>query len=80
MFPTYSCSPEFVAQYKTVMNGGIVKGYAVKLSYEQVAGTSSHIWYLPHHEVINLKAQGSRLKAQVRVVYDAAARYEGTIR
>ena len=46
------------------MNGGIVKGYAVKLSYEQVAGTSSHIWYLPHHEVINLKAQGSRLKAQ----------------
>ena len=62
------------------MNGGIVKGYAVKLSYEQVAGTSSHIWYLPQHEVINLKAQGSRLKAQVRVMYDAAAQFEGTIR
>jgi len=41
------------------MNDGIDKGYAVKLSDEQVAHTNSHTWYLPHHGVINLKAQGS---------------------
>ena len=65
-------SPEFAAQYKTVMNDYIDKGYAVKLSEEEAARTSSHTWYLPHHGVINPN------KSKVRVVYDAAARFEGT--
>ena len=39
---------------------------------EEAARTSSHTWYLPHHGVINPK------KSKVRVVYDAAARFEVT--
>ena len=35
-------SPEFAAQYKTVMDDYIDKGYAVKLSEEEAARTSSH--------------------------------------
>ena len=54
VFPTYSCSPEFAAQYKTVMYDYIDKGYTVKLSDKQLAHTSSHTWYLPHHGMINL--------------------------
>ena len=60
-------SPEFSAQYKTVMNYYTDKGYAVNLSEEEAARISSHTWYLPHHEVINPK------KSKVGVVYDAAA-------
>ena len=54
------------------MNDYTDKGYAVKLS-EEAARTSSHTWYLPHHGVINPK------KSKVRVVYDAAARFEVTV-
>ena len=70
----FQLSPEFAAQYKTViMNDYIEKGfYAKKLSEEEAARTSSHTWYLPHHGVINPN------KSKVRVVYDAAARFEGT--
>ena len=53
------------------MNDYTDKGYAVKLS-EEAARTSSHTWYLPHHGVINPN------KSKVRVVYDTAARFEGT--
>ena len=62
-------SPEFAAQYKTVMNDYIDKSYAVLLSEEEAARTSGHTWYLPHHGVINPN------KSKVRVVYDAAARF-----
>ena len=65
-------SPEFAAQYKTVMNDYIDKGYAVKLSEEEAARTSSLTWYLPDHGVINPN------KSNIRVVNDAAARFEGT--
>ena len=54
------------------MNDYTDKGYAVKLSKGEAARTSSHTWYLPHHGVINPK------KSKVRVVYDAAARFEVT--
>ena len=54
------------------MNDYIDKGYAVKLSEEEAARTSIHPWYLPHHGVINPN------KSKVRVVYDAAAKFEGT--
>ena len=64
--------PEFAAHYKAVMNDYIDKGYSVKLSKEEAARTSSHIWYLPHHGVINPN------KSKVRKVYDAAAIFEGT--
>ena len=54
------------------MNNYIDKGYAVKLSEEEAVRTSIRTWYLSHHGVINPK------KSKVRVVYDAAARFEGT--
>ena len=65
-------SPEFAAQYKTVMNDYLDKSYAMKLSKVEAARTSSHTWYLPHHGVINPN------KSKVRVVYEAAAQFEGT--
>ena len=65
-------SPEFAAQCKTVMNDYTDKGYIVKSSEEEAARISSHTWYLPHHGVISPKT------SKVRVVYDAAARFEGT--
>ena len=69
----FQLSPEFAALYKTVINDYIDKGfYGVKLSEEEAARTSSHTWYLPHHGVINEN------KSKVRVVYDAATRYEKT--
>ena len=69
---SFQRSPEFTAQHKTVMNDYIEKGYAVKSSEKEAAGTSSQTWYLPHHGVINPN------KSIVRVVYDAVARFEGT--
>ena len=54
------------------MNDYIDKGYAVKSSEEEAARIISHTWYLPHHGVINPN------KSKVRVVYDAAARFEET--
>ena len=69
----FQSSPEFAAQYKTVMNDYIDKGYALKLSEEEATCTSSHTWYLRHHGVINPN------KSKVRVVYDAAARFQGTV-
>ena len=69
----FQCSPEFAAQYKTVMNDYTDKGYAVKYLEEEAARTSSHTWYLPHHGVINPN------KSKVRVVYDAPARFEATV-
>ena len=69
----FQLSPEFAAQYKTVINDYIDKGfYGVKLSEEEAALTRSHTWYLPHHGVINEN------KSKVRVVYDAVTRYEQT--
>ena len=56
----FQCSPEFAAQYKTVMNDYIDKGYVVKLS-EEAARTGSHTWYLPHHGVINPNKSKVRL-------------------
>lgn len=53
------------------MNDYIDKGYAVELLKEKVAKTSSHICYLAHHGVINPNT------SKIRVVYDAAAQFEG---
>ena len=55
------------------MNDYVDKRYAVKLSEEEeAASTSKRTWYLPHHGLINPN------KAKVRVVYDAAAEFGGT--
>ena len=54
------------------MNDYIDKGYAVKLPDEEIAHTCGRTWYLPHHGVINPN------KPKVRVVFDAAAEYDGT--
>lgn len=64
--------PEFVAQYKAVLNDYIANGYAVKLSADEAGRTSNITLYLPRYGVI------SPNKDNVRVVYDAAAEFGGT--
>ena len=61
-----------LSAYGIMMNDYIEKGYAVKLSEKEVASTSDHTWYLPHHGVVNSN------KSKVRVVCDAAAVWGGT--
>jgi hypothetical protein len=48
------------------------EGYAVKVPDEKLAQSDGHVWYLPHHGVCHPK------KRKLRVVFDCAARYQGT--
>ncbi|XP_064625912.1 uncharacterized protein LOC135486746 [Lineus longissimus] len=61
---------EYAAMYRKAIDDYITKGYAVQLSDEEAAVTTSKTWYLPHHGVQNPNRPG-----RVRVVFDAAARY-----
>ena len=51
----------------------VAKGYARKLTKDEVGTISNTTWYLPHHPVTNPNKPG-----KVRVVFDAAARFVGT--
>ena len=48
------------------------EGYAEAIPSEQLA-PSSRVWYIPHHTVVN-----ANKPEKVRVVYDCAARSQGT--
>ena len=67
----FSRDSEFQSQYCEVMNRYISKGYACKLTPEELPHTSK-TWYLPHHSVVNPKKP-----KKVRVVFDAAASLQG---
>lgn len=54
------------------MNQILEKGYAVKVPDEKVNQDDGRVWYLPHHGVYHPK------KKKLRVVFDCAARYQGT--
>lgn len=64
---------EMATKYCKVIEEYVEKGYARKLSPEEAAQESNHCWYLPHHPVTNPNKPG-----KVRVVFDAAAEFEGT--
>ncbi|XP_064621227.1 uncharacterized protein LOC135484045 [Lineus longissimus] len=64
---------EYAAMYRKAIEDYITKGYAVQLSDEEAAVTTSKTWYLPHHGVQNPNKPG-----RVKVVFDAAARYGET--
>ena len=65
--------PEFYKTYKNTMKDYINKGYASKLSLEQLKQTPSHTNYVPHHGVKNVSKLG-----KVRVVFDAGAKVQST--
>lgn len=55
------------------MSEYIKKGYARRLTPEESAKDSPKCWYLPHYPVTNPHKPG-----KVRIVFDAAAEFEGT--
>ncbi|XP_068739665.1 uncharacterized protein [Montipora capricornis] len=65
--------PELEVKYRDVIQDCVDKGYARKLSKQEVAAVSNITWYIPHHPVTNPNKPG-----KVRVVFDAAARFNGT--
>jgi hypothetical protein len=59
-------------QYSHAMKQYIEKGYARKLTPEEILRNNERTWYLPHHNVINPKKP-----EKVRIVFDAAASFKG---
>ena len=64
---------ELELKYRAVIEDCVAKGYARKLTKDEVGTISDTTWYLPHHPVTNPNKPG-----KVRVVFDAAARFGGT--
>ena len=60
-------------KYQTKIEEHVNKGYATSLKTEEEVTTSARTWYLPHHPVFH----PAKLE-KLRVVFDAAAKYEGT--
>ncbi|XP_028513775.1 uncharacterized protein LOC110239139 [Exaiptasia diaphana] len=63
---------DLALKYRDTMQGYIDKGYARKLTEDEVKTEGQVRWYLPHHPVTNPNKPG-----KVRIVFDAAAEYEG---
>ena len=62
--------PMLHQKYTESVQDYIAKGYAKKVNDADT--NSKHVWYLPHHPVINVNKPG-----KVRVVFDCAATYNG---
>ena len=65
--------PELEVKYRAVIEDCVAKEYARRLSKDQAAAVRNITWYIPHHAVTNPNKPG-----KVRVVFDAAAKYNGT--
>jgi hypothetical protein len=65
--------PELHNKYRAVIEDYMAKGYARKMTAEEVSARSNITWYLPHHPVFNPNKPG-----KVRVVFDAAAKFQDT--
>ena len=65
-------NPELAKKYQDVISDYVAKGHARKMTPEEAKITSSKMWYLPHHAVLNPNKPG-----KVRVVFDAASRFDG---
>ena len=59
-------------QYQEAMQLYIDKGYARKMTTEEIAAISERTWHLPHHPVYHPKKP-----SKPRVVFDAAATCKG---
>ena len=59
-------------EYCDFMDKIISEGYVVKVPDEDLSQCDGRVWYLPHHGVYHPK------KKKLRVVFDCAARYQGT--
>ena len=59
-------------KYCSIIDGYVSKGYARKLSPEEVSHPTRNQWFLPHHPLLNPNKPG-----KVRIVMDAAAKCDG---
>ena len=66
--------PELEVKYRAAIEDCVAKGYARRLIKEEAAAVSNITWYIPHHAVTNPNKPG-----KVGVVFDAAAKYNGTL-
>ena len=62
----------FHRKYREFMENLIQKGYARKMTEEEVVHRSQRTWYLPHHGGFHPQKQG-----KIRVVFDAASLHDG---
>ena len=65
--------PGLSRAYREIIDGYVTKGYARKLTEDEIKATSQRTWYLPHHPVVSTNKPG-----KVRVVFDAAAKKGST--
>ena len=66
-------NPDMKATYTDTLNSYVEKGYAKKLTRDEIPSDNARVWYLPHHGVTNPNKPG-----KIRVVFDAAAKYHNT--
>ena len=65
--------PKLAEAYCATMDDYISKGYAKRLTSEELESEHARQWYLPHHAVHSVNKPD-----KIRVVFDAAARQGGT--
>ena len=63
---------QYRAEYVSLMSDIIEKGYARKVSAEDLPPKDGKVWYLPHHGVYHPNKPNS-----IHVVFDCSARYQG---
>ena len=59
-------------QYVASMRENIDKGFAVRLTEEELSRDDGKVWYLPHHAVAHPRKPG-----KVRLVFDCSAKFRG---
>ena len=68
----FARDPQYELDYRKAMDKYVENGYAVKINEDDEVNGSDQ-WYLPHHGVYKKSATEKKL----RVVFDAAAKYNG---
>lgn len=54
------------------MGNLLEKGYAEKVTLDQLSGKFGRVWYIPHHGVYHKR------KKKIRVVFDCGSSFQGT--
>ena len=65
--------PELHVKYKGGIQELLDKGYAERVSEQELAATPGQTWYLPRHNVVN-----KNKPEKLRIVFDFAATFDGT--